>query len=508
MVKPVGSVDKNQHDVEFIEGPRQAREAIVLYRDWFERQADQKHRHHQNLSGIWTPSLVRSHATRDYLEDLPYAGEVPYGPALFAGQSNFSETLFGGLAYHVDREVVLGLGKRLTEIGAQQLMGDDDSRPRLHLGLQEVFSPKARPGEQVVLYNSKNSPRDIDYVKLEESLVRAIDIPGGLRIRHKNGRTAQERRYNVHFKIPAATSWDGKEHTLALEFTARLPRKAGGNPLTQLLVFFDAVNGRPAHHYQHEAATVIHLGEMVFARKNSVKVVLDRGTSGEKQVEPDRLFGTKLVALLSQTAGGFFEKSYWQSSKNGQIQAVLVGKNGQAHAMKRERSTAFDEDDDELRLSTLSLPSSPHKTQVVEKREVLENGKSAFEMTELRFLSVQNDRELMAIAFNTGIGRGVRDLGYRCDKEQKGRFAFRVDGITGFSYGEFKVSATRQIGMDETGLPVYYTNIVLTPKFPIDMKNKLIVLHVVHSKAGVYTETQVVPRQVIHPPEFQLQTAP
>lgn len=516
MVEPLRTQEKNRQDFQSVqellvgssvavEGPERARAMVALYRDWFERQAGARHEHHKNLSGIWTPNLVRSHRTRDYLEDTPYTGDLPYGPALFAGQGNFTETLFGGLAYHVDREVILSLGNRLTEIGAQQLLGEAESRPRVPLALQESFSPQARHGEQVILYNSKNSPEGIDFEALQAALVRAIDIPGGLRIRSKNGRRMNERRYDIRFKIPASISWDGREHRIALEFSARLPRQPGGNLLTQVLEFFSATNGRPAQHYQHEAATVIHLEELILARQGSIKVILDRGTKEERRLEPDRMLGTKLAGLLSQTAGGFFEKSYWQGSANGQSRTVLLDNEGPPQAMQREQSLAFDEDDHELRLSTMSVSSAPHKTQIVEKHERLENGKSVFEMTELRFLSAKDDRELMAICFNTGIGRGVRDLGYRCDREQKGRFAFRVDGKMGFSYGDFVVSKTRQVGMDQDNSPIYYSNLVLKPKFPRDMKNKLIILHVVHSRDGVYTETQIVPRKIVHPPEFQLQ---
>lgn len=478
--------------------PRRAREILSVERDFFERQAGRKHEFHRKLGGIWSPGLVRSSQTRSFFEALPYAGEVSYGRPLFADQPNYTETLFGGMAYHVDREVVLSFKNRLTEVGALHLSRPDATVARAPFVLQENHSTTARPGEQAVIYSGNQVPDGIDMRFFEAALVKAYDVPGGVSIRKKNGPRAGGRHYDVRFEIPAAISWDGLNHTVRLRFSARLPQQTGGNATTRLFEFFGAVNGRPAQHYQHEAATVIRLEELIFAKGTSVKLTLDPGTAAEQQLEPDRILGAKLVLLLSQTAGGFFEKAFWQTQDGQNLKTTLESPDGQSHGARQVSHMSYDENDQEQRVTTWSFFSAPHKTRIAENHLVLPNGRSVFEMSELKFLDAKDNRELMAVSFNTGIGRGIRDLGFFHDKKQIGRFAFRVDGITGFAYGDFVVSPTRQIGIDDQGSPRYYTSIVLTPRFSRDMKNKLIILHVLHTQDGVYTETQIVPRKVVH----------
>lgn len=481
--------------------PERAREILSVYRDWHERESGQMHERPRFLSKIWSPGAVRANQTQLYFDSLPYAGELPYGAALFAKQPNFSEVLFGGLAYNVDREIVFSMHNRLTEIGTQKLSAGDDGKVKVPLVLQESHAPDAPPGSQAVLYSADQLPSSLTAANLEAALVRAFKIPGRIQIKKQAKPGLGESRYEIRFVLPADLSWDGQDHTVKLDFEVQVPERKGNNGLTGLLKFFGALNGRPAQHYQHDAATVIHLKELSFAKSNSIRLVIDAGTPRQKNLTPDTVLGSKLVLILSQTAGGFFEKAFWQARDGRGIKSELVDARGTQHDLKPERQAVYDEDDHELRLTSLSLDGAPYQTQVVEKRLMLPSGASVFETKEMRFLSVGNQSELMAIQFNTGIGRGIRDLGYRCDVAQKGRFAFRVDGITGFAYGDFVVSPTRQIATDASGSPHYYTSIVLTPKFSRDMKNKRIILHVLHTKEGVYTETQVVPRKVVWPPK-------
>lgn len=481
--------------------PERAREILSVYRDWHERESGQTHERPRFLAGIWSPDVVRANQTQLYLDSLSYAGELPYGAVLFAGQPNFSESLFGGLAYHVDREVVFSMYNRLTEIGSQKLAAGEDGPAMVPLVLQENHASDVPPGSQAVLYSADQLPPSLNATSLEAALVRTYKIPGRVQIKKHAIAGLGKNHYEVRFAIPADLSWDGQDHTVKLDFEVWVPERRGHNGITGMLRFFGSVNGRPAQHYQHDAATVIHLQELSFAQQDSIHLVIDPGTPNKKNVTPDTVLGSKLVLLLSQTAGGFIEKSFWQARGGRGIKAGLVDANGAQHDLKPERQVVYDLDDHEQRLTTLFLDGAPYQTQVLEERLQLPSGASVFETREMRFLSVGDHSELMAIQFNTGIGRGIRDLGYRCDVAQKGRFAFRVDGITGFAYGDFVVSPTRQIATDASDSPCYYTSIVLTPQFSRDMKNKRIILHVLHTKEGVYTETQVVPRKVVWPPK-------
>jgi hypothetical protein len=52
---------------------------------------------------------------------------------------------------------------------------------------------------------------------------------------------------------------------------------------------------------------------------------------------------------------------------------------------------------------------------------------------------------------------------------------------------------------------MWYSAIELTPAYPQDMRRKKVILHVVQDHKGIYTETQVVPLQYVHPPRQAIQ---
>lgn len=468
------------------------------YREEFEAQQGQKHEYHKGLAGIWTPGFVKKCRAKAYFNHSKGEAFDYDMPPLFEGQTNINETLLGGMAYHVDREVVLSFGSRLSELGTQEVVLSDGSQASMDLVLQEVPAdkPPQEDGRQVIVLDGD---QELDYQQLEAALVEVLQITEAVSITKTEPDKRRRQQVSAQFKIPKEISWDEDEHEVRLAFEVKLPKEGKKNFDSLLPSLLGLVNGRPAQHYQNQAAAVIELQEMIFGKKKSVVLTVDG-----QDAEPDRFLGKTLAMLLTQTAGGIFEKKYFQHLSGDQVQ--LYQKTDQQVVVQPQLVYHQPEaaDGHMMRISELKYAIAPYQTQYVEEQIKLDDDNAAYELREVRFLSSDGSDELMAISFQTAPGRGIRDLGFLSDREQSGRFKFRVHGQDGFAYGDFVVSPTKEIEFDEAGSPLYYTSVILTPRFSRDMRNKKIVLHVVQTKDGVYSETQVVPVKLVHPPEFKL----
>lgn len=409
-----------------------------------------------------------------------------------------------GMAYHVDREVVLSLGGRLTEIGTQGITLQDGSSLPLDMILQEV--PKDKPpeedGRQVILISKNDNPFDKN--QLAAALVETLELEDAIRVQKSQPDRKRNQKIIVDFKMPASISWDGLEHDIHLEYEVKVPKIGRKNFDSFLPSLLGLVNGRPAQHYQNKAAAVIYLQEMIFAKRKSVTLILDKGKFEERVVNPDRFFGKELAMLLTQTAGGFFERRLYQDLTQEEVSLHQKPDSEEIIPLLNQSSFEKNADGKVMRVTDVSYAASLYQTRYQEDEVDIGDGKKAYELKEIQFLSGDGLTELMAIVFNTGDGRGIRDLGYESLQEQEGRFKFRIEGQDGFAYGDFVVSKTEERAQDSNGFPIYYTSIVLMPKYSKDMKNKKIIIHVVHSRDGVYTETQVVPITLVHPPVFEL----
>lgn len=463
-------------------------DSIAPFRDIYERQeGTMEPEINKTLNRGWTPDFVRECKTRCWFNGTKVS-EAAYERALFPDQPNFTEALFRGLGYDVDREVVLSLGKRLTELGTQRVRTSSGAFDDIMLNLQE----HGDSGEQALIYTREaNSP--IAYDSFEASLIRAYDIPGAVKIEKTSPDSDRIQKVHAEYSLPAAITWDRKSHTVVLDFDAKLPKEGKKNFITGLMRFIGMNNGRPAQHYQDTAGAVIDLEEILFAEKKSIRLAID----GEPAL-PDKLNGNRLVLLLSQTAGGFFEGKYYQrTGDNG----ISIFQNTDTAVVPPNRTQLLA---GKTRITTIGLSAAPYSANYYEEEIPLNGEQTAYELKEIRFFSADGSRDFIDISFSTGNGRGMRDLGFFSPREQKGRFKFRVNGRDGFAFGDFTVSPTYRIGGDD-GNPVYYTSVVLDPKHSKDMANKRIVLHVVQTREGVYSETQVVPLKVVTPPPFEIE---
>ena len=263
-----------------------------------------------------------------------------------------------------------------------------------------------------------------------------------------------------------------------------------------MLDLLNLINGRPAQHFQNSGAAVIKLDELIFAQQKLIDLVIDPGTT---QAKPDKLFGSKLVLLLSQTAGGIFERRYFQQFTASGSTLYQQTDDDTVVSPQLSYSQDITVGDMETRVTEMTHKIAPYKKKFIEEARSLESGQKVYELKEIQIHSPDDATEFMAISFNSGDNQGIRDLGYQVNQAQKGRFKFRVEVRDGFAYGDFRVSATKNITKAYDATPTYYTSIELTPRFSPDMKNKIIIIHVVHSAEGVYTETQIVPRKIVHP---------
>lgn len=450
---------------------------------------------YKTLGKIWMPGFVKKAKARSYFENTPkslpnYVGE------LYPNRPDRTEALFGVMAYGVaEREVVLSLGNRLVELGEIAVKNSDGQTGKMLLNLTE--NPSGDSGEQTLVFARGQNPgvNDDDFVA---SLVGAIALPEAVALTRERLSEREERILAV-YKVPAEISWDKKPHTVKLEAKVRLPKSGKKDFVSSLLKFLHLNNGRPAQHYPDAAAT-INLDEILFADPLSVRVTLDPGTPDHMMLTPDRFFGKKLVVLLSQTAGGFFERKYLQSfdpAKPSVAQLSSVGVTTPAI----QTSLIADVHGAAVRKTEIGYDSAPYKTRYFEKAVILDSGETVFELARLEVVSATGE-ELMAVDFNTGSGRGLRDLGWQSDQVQRGRYKMSLKGEEGFSYGEFTVSPTeRRPGF----VPVWYAAIELSPAFPQDMRRKKVILHVVQDHKGIYTETQVVPLKYVHPPTQAIQ---
>lgn len=450
-----------------------------------------------NLNKIWWPGFRRPLCARHYYNGA--ASDAPeYGATLFPGRTDTTEALFGLMGYHVDREVVLSFGNRLSELGQQTVFAADGTPITVPMNLQE--KPNGDIGEQALLLSDV---KGIDARVLEAALIRATTVPDAVTIKKSVPDAKRRQNVRAEFVIPAAISWDGRDHRVVLDFTVKLPKNGCKDFQSFLMGAIHLVNGRPAQHYQDQAAAVIDLQETLFADKKSVSLVIDPGTPGELTAQPDTFLGKPVAMLLSQTAGGFFERAYLQSFEGSRVTVNQKAPDGSALAPEVSVSFATDENGDKLRITDLSYDSLTTRSRSVEKETYLADGRAVYELTSV---SVQDrgEGELLSVEFNAGKGRGLRDLGVFSPRAQTGRFKISVQGKDGYAYGEFTASPTRFAGRDESGAPIYESTVTLTPRFSRDMARKKIILHVVQTATGVYSETQVVPESVVHAPPLSL----
>jgi len=456
--------------------------AINVSRDSYESHAGEVLETHKGLTGIWIPGSVKEKKTLKFYEETPVSGFEYTGTALFEGQINGTEALWGGLAYHVDREVVLSLYDHLSELGEQEFRRTDDEIEKVTMNLQESHDPESNPGTQVVVLNSESQ---LDLEEFEIALAKAYTRPHGVIVERSELDEKRIRHIKAVFKVPHHISWDGKAHEVHLEFDVKEPEEGKRNFDTWLPWILNLFNGRPAQHYQQEGAVVISIQETIFSKPSSVQLLVD----GEK-VKVDKFIGKKLALLLTQTAGGIFEKTFYQDLTSETAQ--LYQSKGEALIQPR-----FDVDQQgDIRISTIGYNQSLSTTKYVEEKRLLDNGLEVHELTEV--LMGTDGNELLKLSFNMGEGRGIRDLGINSQQEQTGRFKMSIEGQEGFAYGDVLVGKTETLSADEK---TYYTKIVLTPHHSKDMAHKNIILHVVHTAEGVYTETQVVPVTEVIPPQ-------
>lgn len=506
-VPPINATGASARPDESVAGEIQALEdSIAPFRDFYELQRGSgKPEINKTLNRGWTPGFVRECRTKCYFNHAKPSDAV-YGEPLFDERTNLNETLFRGLGYAVDREVVVSMGKRLTELGTQKVAGGDGLFHDIPLNLQE----HGDSGEQALIYTRHDVPpptnplprgegdggrvaSPIDYDGFEASLIKAYDVPGAVKIEKSPPNADRIQKIHAEYALPAEITWDGKGHAVNLDFEAKFPKEGKKNFITWLMRLINMNNGRPAQHYQDTAVAVIDLQEILFADKKSIRLTID----GEP-VLPDKLNGNRLALLLSQTAGGFFEGKYYQPVSGGEqslyqkTETGIVQPNLSQHIVGRTRIT------------TIGLNAAPYLTNYYEDEVALDKERTAYELTEMRFYSADGASDFIDISFSTGDGRGIRDLGYFSPREQTGRFKFRVNGRDGFAFGDFTVLPTQKVWGDDDN-PVYYTSITLDPKHSKDMANKRIILHVVHTKEGVYSETQIVPLGLVTPPPFEVE---
>lgn len=445
-----------------------------------------------NLNKIWWPGFRRPLCAKLYYNGAS-ADVISYGATLFPGRANATEALFGLMGYHVEREVVLSFGNRLSELGEQTVFTADGRPVAVPMNLQE--KPSGDVGEQALILSSVSG---LDTGVLEAALIRAIDVPDAVKV--VKSVPDAKRRQSVHaeFAIPAAISWDGRDHRVVLNFTVKLPRDGRKDFQSWLMGAIHLVNGRPAQHYQDQAAAVIDLQETLFADKNSVSLVVDPGTPGEFAAAPDAFLGKPVAMLLSQSAGGFFERAYLQTFVAGGV--TVNQKTPDGSARSPEIAVSFQDGENGMtRVTDLGYAALATSSRYVEKEVALDDGRLVYELTGLS-VREKDGGDILNVDFNAGDGRGIRDLGTFSERLQTGRFKMSVEGKNGYAYGDFTVSPTMFRGVDGEGSPVYETSVILTPKFSRDMARKKIILHVVQTAQGVYSETQVVPESFVYAP--------
>lgn len=451
-----------------------------------------------NLGKIWLPGFRRPFCATRYFRNTQPAAPA-YGESLFPDSPNATEALFGLMAYHVDREVVLSLGSRLTELGEQTVTAQDGTATALPMNLQE--RPDGNLGAQALVL----SPRtDIDTAALEAALIAAIAIDGAVSVTKSAPDAKRRQNVAAHFVIPADISWDGNAHSVDLNFTVKLPRDGARSFQDWLMGALHLVNGRPAQHYQDQAAAIIGLEEILFAEPDSVRVTIDAGEQNAFAAAPDKFLGKKIALLLTQTAGGFFERAYLQT--RGVSGPVITQKTPGGGKTTDSNVSFATVNGVNQRVTTVGYAALATASRAVENEITLADGTKVYELTHTAVRS-RDGHELVAIDFTTGDGHGIRDLGRASDQEQTGRFKMSLNDKEGFAYGEFFVSPTQLLDT-ATGEPAYYNSITLLPKHSGDMARKKIVLHVIQTRDGVYTETQVVPESLVVAPPQEIARTP
>lgn len=451
-----------------------------------------------NLGKIWLPGFRRPFCATRYFRNMQLAAPA-YGAALFPDSPNATEALFGLMAYHVDREVVLSLGRRLTELGEQTVTAQDGTATALPMNLQE--RPDGNIGAQALIL----SPRaGVDTAALEAALIAAIEIDGAVSVTKSTPDAKRRQNVAAHFVIPETISWDGRAHGVDVSFTVELPRDGARRFQDWLMGALHLVNGRPAQHYQDQAAAIIGLEEILFAKPESVRVIVDAGTPSAFAAAPDKFLGKKIALLLTQTAGGFFERAYLQT--RGASGPIITQKTPDGGKTTDSTVSFVTVNGVSQRVTDVGYAALATASRVVENELTLADGTRVYELTHTAVRDASGN-ELVAIDFSTGDGRGIRDLGRASDQEQAGRFKMSLNGKEGFAYGEFFVSPTQPLDTAD-GTPAYYNSITLLPKHSGDMARKKIVLHVIQTKDGVYTETQVVPESLVVAPPQKIARAP
>lgn len=452
---------------------------------------------YQSLDGIWLPNFTRPIKARAYFNNTPDS-PPQYGARLFPDQPDHTEAIFGAMAYDADREVVLSLGNRLVEIGPQRVRTLDGQDLDVLMNLSE--NPTSNIGEQTIVFSRPGNESKLSTKDFLASLIGAIEIKDAV---HLERTAVSESLQHIHvtYKVPADISWDSHAHTVDFVADIPLPKPGHKDFVSGLLQALHLNNGRPAQHFP-ESAAAIRLQEILFAKPNSVHITIDPGTPKEMYAKPDRFLGKKLVLLLTQTAGGFFERQYLQNldpNKPALEQNSSVG----VTIPDIKTTLIHNTGGNVVRKTEVGYTSAPYHTEYFEKATPIK-GKddTAYELSEMRVVAASGE-ELMELAFTTGHGRGIRDLGLASDIEQNGRFTMSIKGQAGFSYGRFTVSPTDTRKFRSA----CYTTIELYPDFTPDMLRKKVILHVLHTEQGIYTETQVVPFQLVEPPEQHIEKA-
>lgn len=466
----------------------------------------------QAWGGATKPQTAKA---KRFFEDAPES-RLLYGPLLYSDQPNYTDVTIGALAYRVNREGVVSIFNRLTEVGNLRILrksfviermkkkeaGEsvdsiDDALEAIDLviDLQEIYGTEFSPGTQTIIYENAEVP----YEDFEGSIIKALEHGEVTKRSKPNSKKSRLTDYEMSIRIPREASWEKttkQEHEIKISFTAREPKEGRKNLITWLLYLFQSIDGRPAQHYQDVAAAIIQLEELIFAKGNSIQITIDG-----QEVKPDKLLGINLVLLLSQTAGGIFERTFYQTTdESGAVEFYQLGEE-ESLIQPKTYIHPFEEEGETFREMIVEFPSSPYYSRYLEHERALRDGSKVYELTELTIRTpeglLENSSEqddIMTLHFNTGNGRGIRDLSYDVRETQGGRFLFEINGREGFGYGEFSVSPTKEI----KGVG-YRTTITLRPEFSPDLANKVILIHVTHTPEGVLTETQVVPLRVVVP---------
>lgn len=463
-----------------------------LISDEYNKEESQRASQETQISSpasLWIPQKRRSRKSIRFFKSAQ--NNTPFDYSTSIATHTTTPLILGMLTYQVERELVLSIGNRLTEIGEQEFIHAGKTQKQ-YVNLQEI--PQSNnsdqgPGTQIALASNHTY---IDEKNFSAAFIPLIKDEFLLDCHWEKDPKKRIWSVQAKFKWPSEITWDKKSHQLEIQARFKVPKKTGNNLESQILKWIGFNNGRVNHHYQDKAAASILLQEITFAKPKSIQLKLDG-----LNITPDRFLGKPLVMLLSQTAGGIFEREFiWDAKKQEISQLVSDNKDTTSPNIKMNINTDNHQETWQLKYSSVNQ-------NVNSVYDILETPNGTFR--ELKSINVTTlNKELLNIKFLSSPDRGIRDLSVITNQRQTGVFKIQINQQDGFGYGEFIVSPTTEFFDQKTKQKGTQTKIELFPKYSKDLARKKIILYVVQLDEKTFSKTQVVPVDLVYPPDLQM----